>query len=283
MSDAEGTKLRVAMAQMLVEWGDADRNLSHAQELIAEGAEQGCALVVLPECLDIGWTHADTATLAQPVPGPRTDTLADAARRHGVWVVAGLTEIDGERRYNTAVLISPDGRVALKHRKINILDIAQPYYAIGDRLTVARTPMGVLGVTICADNFPGSLVFAHCLGRMGARAILSPCAWAVDADHEDEKQRYGSMWEEAYSTISRLYDIPVVGVSNVGWIGGGPWQGRKCIGCSLAIGRDGAVLARGPYGSDAEAVIPVDLDLTPLPAFGTKITPWLRQRGYEGP
>lgn len=271
------------MAQMHVEWGTAERNLAHAADLISEGAEKGCAIVVLPECLDIGWTHPGAAELAHPIPGPHSDILAEAARRRAVWVVAGLTERDGERIYNAAILISPDGDVVLKHRKINILEIAQPFYAIGDRLGVAPTPLGTMGVDICADNFRDSLVFAHALARMGARAILSPCAWAVDADHDNEKDPYGGPWKEAYMTIARLYDIPVVGVSNVGWIGGGPWQGRKCIGCSLAVGRGGCIIREGPYGHDAEAVIAVELDVSPIGVKGTALSGWLRDRGYEGP
>lgn len=277
------THLRVAMAQMKVEWGEAPRNLAHAAELIEEAAAQGCQIVVLPECLDIGWTHPDVARLAEPIPGPRSDALAEAATRQGVWVVAGLTERDADLVYNAAVLISPDGQIALKHRKINILEIAQPYYAIGDRLGVARTPLGAIGVDICADNFRTSLTFAHALARMGARVLLSPCAWAVDADHDNHKEPYGGMWEESYTTIARLYDVPVVGVSNVGRVRGGPWEGRKCIGCSLAVGRGGRILAKAPYGEDAEVVIPVDLDITPAQVKGTAIAGWLRQKGYEGP
>jgi predicted amidohydrolase len=46
--------------------------------------------------------------------------------------------------------------------------------------------------------------------------------------------------------------MAVVGVSNVGRLTDGPWKGRKCIGCSLAVGGDGKVLAQGPYGEAAE-------------------------------
>ncbi len=278
-----GLRCRVAMAQMKVEWGEAERNLAHAAELVEEGAARGCQVVVLPECLDIGWTHPDTARLAEPIPGPHSDALAEAAQRCDVWLVAGLTERDEDLVYNAAVLISPDGEIALKHRKINVLEIAQTFYAIGDRLGVARTPLGVIGVNICSDSFPTSLVLAHSQARMGARAILSPCAWAVEADHDNRKDPYGGYWENAYTTVARLYDIPFVGVSNVGWIGGGPWEGRKCIGCSLAVSRDGCILVKAPYGEDAEVVIPVDLEVTPMPVKGTAIPGWLKGRGYEGP
>jgi len=276
-------RFRLAMAQMRTEWGKRSRNLAHAAELVGEGAARGCSVVLLPECLDIGWTHPNARRLAQPIPGPGSEVLADAARRHSVWVVAGLTERAGKSVYNAAVLISPEGEVVLKHRKINELEIAHSTYAAGDRLGVAHTPLGTIGLNICADNFPDTLVFAHAMGRMGARCLLSPCAWAVPADHDNEKDPYGGLWKDAYGKVARLFDIPVVGVSNVGWLLDGPWKGRKCIGNSLAVGRDGEVMAVGPYGEEAEALIPVEMELTPIPARGTTISPWLRSRGYEGP
>ena len=275
------TTFRVAMAQMRVEWGAAERNLAHAAEMIDEGAARGCAFVVLPECLDIGWTNPDARRLAQPIPGPASEVLAKAAKRSGAWVVAGLTERSADRVYNSALLMDPEGAIVLKHRKINILEIAQSSYHIGDRLGVAQTPFGTIGMDICADNFADTLVFAHSLARMGARAILSPCSWAVPADHDNEKDPYGRFWQESYGKVARLFDIPLVGVSNVGLIKGGPWAGRRCIGCSLAMGRDGQVLAVGPYGEDAEALIPVELDLSKLPVKGTAITGWLREKGWQ--
>jgi hypothetical protein len=51
----------------------------------------------------------------------------------------------------------------------------------------------------------------------------------------------------------------VVGVSNVGWLTAGPWRGRKCIGCSLAVGADGETLVQGSYGVTAEELLVIDL------------------------
>ena len=99
----------------------------------------------------------------------------------------------------------------------------------------------------------------HVLARMGARLLLSPSAWAVDADHDDEEP-YGGLWLDSYTELARLYDLTVVGVSNVGWLTAGPWRGRKCIGCSLAVGPGGVILAEGPYGEDAEALIVVPIE-----------------------
>jgi hypothetical protein len=53
--------------------------------------------------------------------------------------------------------------------------------------------------------------------------------------------------------------MTVIGVSCVGWLTGGPWKGRKCIGNSLAVGPGGRTLAVGPYGVDAEALTVVEV------------------------
>lgn len=231
----------------------------------------------------MGWTFPAAREMSRPVPGEVSDVLAGAAYEARIWVVAGLTERDGERVYNAAILISPDGSILLKHRKLNELSLAHNLYATGDRLGVISTPLGTLGVTICADNFPDSLVFAHALGRMGCQLLLSPCSWAVDGDHDNARTPYGNLWIGSYTSAARLYDMAIIGVSNVGWLRAGPWSGRKCIGCSLAIGPGGTKLAMGPYGEAAQALIPVEVELCSPIARGTDVADSLRARGYQGP
>ncbi len=275
--------LTVAMGQMLVEGGAPARNLPRAVAMIRDAAARGCEVIVLPECLDLGWTHPSAHEGAEPIPGPRSAALSEAASAANIHVVAGLTERDGDRIFNTAILIAPSGKILLTHRKINILDIALDLYAIGDRLGVAETALGTVGVNICADNFPDALVLGHSLARMGAQMILSPTAWAVEADHDHDKNPCRTMWVKTYTELARLYDIPVIGVSNVGWLRGGPWDGRQCIGYSLAVGRGGRVLAEGPHGPDAEALIPVEIEITPRIARGTQIEAMLSEKGCAGP
>jgi predicted amidohydrolase len=258
---AEERRLKLAMGQMLVDGGRPQENLARAVEMIAQAGRQGCQIVVLPECLDLGWAHPAARQLAAEIPGPTSGVLCQAASEAGLYIVAGLTERASSRIYNAAVLIDPSGQVLLKHRKINLLDIEQDLYSTGDRLAVAETACGVTGVNICADNFPDSLVLGHSLARMGAQILLSPCAWAVPAEHDPVAEPYGALWEGSYRSLANLDEMPVVGVSNVGWITGGPWAGRKCIGCSLAVGARDEILAKGPYGVDAQELIVVDVEM----------------------
>src|SRR5262249_51173562 len=90
-----------------------------------------------------------------------------------------------------------------------------------------ETELGTLGLAVCADNFGSSLAIGHVLARMGAQVLLSPSAWAVDADHDHAREPYGQLWRDSYTELARLYDLTVIGVSNVGWITGGPWKGRE--------------------------------------------------------
>ncbi len=260
---------RLALAQMRVEGGRPGDNLPRAVRRIEEAAAAGARVVVLPEALDLGWTHPSARTQAASIPeGEPCRVLREAARRKGVFVCAGLTERAGGAVFNSAVLIDPGGTVALCHRKLNELEIGHECYGQGDRLAVARTGLGTIGVMICADAFARGQVISRTLALMGADVILSPCAWAVPADHDNAREPYGQLWLDNYCPVARDFRLWIVGVSNVGGITAGPWQGRQCIGCSLVVNPDGAAVLRGPYGVEAEALLYADITVQPRPARG---------------
>ena len=98
---------------------------------------------------------------------------------------------------------------------------------------------------------------------MGANVILSPCRWAVPAEHDNATEPYGDLWRRSYMPVAREFSVWIVGVSNVGWITDGPWKGRQTIGCSLVIGPQGEEVLQGPYGVDAETIL--ELPVTPVP------------------
>jgi predicted amidohydrolase len=262
--------IKLAAAQMLVEGGAPQRNMARAGQLVREAASRGCQIVVFPECMDLGWTHPSARELAETIPGPRCDLLCNAAAAEHVFVVAGLTERDRDRIYNAAVMIDAAGDLLLTYRKINELHIAHDLYSIGDRMAVAHTKLGTLGLNICADNFPNSLDLGRSLGRMGAQLLLSPSAWAVDADHDNQREPYGALWRNSYTQLAREFRMPIVGVSNVGPLTGGPWSGRKCIGCSLIVDNFGREVMMGPY--DAPALLVAEVELVQDRPRGTNIS-----------
>lgn len=274
---------RLALVQMRVTGGAPAENLARAEHRLTEAAASGAQVVLLPEALDLGWTHPSALTGAAPVPdGPACRLLREAARRHGVYVCAGLTERAGDRVYNAAVLIAPDGTVILHHRKLNELEIGHPFYAQGDRLGVATTPLATFGQMICADAFARGQVVARTLGLMGAEVLLSPSAWAVPADHDQTREPYGRLWRDHYGPVARDFRLWIAGCSNVGPLTAGPWAGRKCIGCSLLVGPDGQARLQGPYGEEAEAVLYADVTPVPRPARGDGWEAWWAGAGRPG-
>ena len=258
---------QLALLQMRVEGGEPAQNLARAEALMRDAAAGGAECVVLPEAMDVGWTHPASRGQAEPIPdGEPCRRLAAAAREHGIYVCAGLTERDGDRVFNSAVIIDRQGQVILKHRKVNELDIGHPFYDRGDRLNVCHTELASFGLMICADGFAEDRVLSRSLGQLGAEVILSPCAWAVPAEHDNAQEPYGDLWRRSYIPVAREFSLWIAGVSNVGWITGGPWKGRKTIGCSLVIGPHGEEVLQGPYGVDAEAVLQVPVIPVPRPA-----------------
>jgi predicted amidohydrolase len=258
---------KLALVQMRVEGGAKAANLARAEAFIAEAARAGAGMVLLPETLNLGWTHSSARMEADEIPdGESCARLRQAAKRHGVFVCAGLVERAGDLCFNSAVLLDHHGKLLLHHRKLNELDIAHDLYARGDRLGVTHTSLGTLGLMICADAFAPGQVVSRTLGLMGATVIVSPCAWAVPAEHDDTREPYGKVWLDNYGPVARDFGVWIAGCSNVGPINDGPWRGRKCIGCSLVIGPDGGTVLRGPYGVAAETILYVDVKPKAHPA-----------------
>jgi predicted amidohydrolase len=262
----------LAVGQIFIRPGQKALNIAKAVRTIDLSQKvDGADIVLLPEALPLGWTHPSARTEADPIPdGEWCRALIGAARRNKVWVCSGVIEKDKDRIFNSAVLINPDGDVVLHHRKINELKIAHDLYLQGDRLSVADTPFGRIGLMICADAFVQNQAISRTLGLMGTQVILSPCSWAVPADHDNMREPYGKLWLDNYRPVAREFGLWIAGVSNVGPITDGPWSGRKCIGCSLVLGPKGEVAFQAPYSDSDDHLMSV------------MITPRSRERVCSG-
>jgi predicted amidohydrolase len=263
-------EFKLALIQMFVEPGNLQKNLSHASILISEAAEGGADVVLMPEVMDLGWTHPSAKQLAEAIPGGKAYmSLAEAARKNKVWVCCGIVEKDGDSVYNAAVIIDDKGELQIKHRKLNELDIAHDVYAQGDRLNVCKTPWGTFGLMICADGTAIDHVLTRSLCYMGADVILSPSSWAVPPDHDNKRDPYGKTWRDAYMPVAIEFSVWIASASNVGPVTEGPWKNWRCIGCSLIIGPEGKEELTGPYGENAEKIMFYSIKPTPRPARGT--------------
>jgi predicted amidohydrolase len=264
--------MRLALAQILVEGGEPWRNLERAERKIVEAKEQQADLVLLPETLDLAWTHPSAFNEAEPVPGKFSDFFCALAQKHNIWLCLGLTEKEGDKRYNTSLLINNRGQIIGKHRKINLLTVEFPYYEVGQSLNVYDTPLGKIGLNICADNYTDAIDIGHSLARMGAQLILAPSSWTVDFSITEAEDPYKDKWIKPLSTLAKTHDLVIASATSVGYIVGGPYEGKKMVGCSLCINRQG-IMAQGAFNEFAGDLVVVEFDMPVRKLKGVEIGP----------
>ena len=121
--------------------------------------------------------------LAEPIPGADSDRICALARRYGLTISIGLDEKDGERLYDSAILVDRDGQILWKHRKLNVLaELMDLPYTEGmlEGIDVVQTEYGRIGTLICADTFIDA--YAESIGSLKPDLMLIPYGWAAEVD-----------------------------------------------------------------------------------------------------
>ncbi len=177
---------------------------------------------------------------AQPIPGPLTEQLCEIARRVKKWIVPGsMYELDGDALYNTALVISPEGNIVAKYRKMFPWYPYESGTRAGNEFCVFDIPdVGRVGLCICYDLwFPE---VARSLAWLGAEVILQP-TMTPTSDRPLEL-----VLSQANAIFNQCYFVGVNGV--------GPWGGGK----STLVDPDGRVLQ---VAGDNEMILTEILDL----------------------
>ena len=175
------TNQTVRVAGIVLKWIRADKeaNYRRVEPLIREAAARGARIVCTTECFLDGYAIADKSipleqyrALGEPIPdGEYFRQLAALAAELKLHLIAGFTEADGEARYNTSVLIGPDGKLAGKYRKQK-LQHESVRNTPGDASPVFDTPYGQMGIMICADRTEPTIVRRFC--AQGADFLICP-------------------------------------------------------------------------------------------------------------
>ncbi|ROR32670.1 carbon-nitrogen hydrolase [Inmirania thermothiophila] len=278
--------LPIALVQQRCD-GAPEANLARSLDGIAEAARAGAALVVLPELHRTPYfcQREDVAAfdLAEPVPGPTTERLAEAARTHGVVVVASVFE----RRapglcHNTAVVLDRDGRIAGRYRKMHIPDDPgyheKFYFTPGDLgFRPVDTAVGRLGVLVCWDQwYPEA---ARLMALAGAELLLYPTAIGFDpAEPADEQARQLEAWRTVQRGHAVANGLPLAACNRTGFEpapdGAG---GIRFWGASFVCGPQGEWLASA---GEEETVLLAEIDRGRTEAV-RRIWPFLRDRRID--
>jgi predicted amidohydrolase len=169
--------LNIATVQFENASGDKSYNLAKIDHFCALAALKGAQVVSFHECSITGYTFARTLTRAQlfdlseTIPdGPSIRDLVSTARRHKVYVLAGLFERDADgRMYKAHVCVGSDGVIA-KYRKLH--PFINPHLTPGSEYVVFEIEGWKCGILICYDNNVIENVRATTL--LGAQVIFMP-------------------------------------------------------------------------------------------------------------
>lgn len=268
---------------------DTAENLQRMLAGVRAAVQRGARLILLQELHNSLYfcQTEDPALfdLAEPIPGPSTETLGALARELDVVIVASLFEHRAAGLYhNTAVVLERDGRIAGKYRKMHIPDdpgyYEKFYFTPGDLgFEPIQTSVGRLGVLVCWDQwYPEA---ARLMALAGADLLLYPTAIGWDPrDTPDEQARQ----REAWITIQRAHAVanglPVLVCNRTGHETdpSGQSAGAEFWGSSFIAGPQGEILAMA--GSDSPEILVVEIDLTRGEQV-RRIWPYLRDRRID--
>ncbi len=148
-------------------------NCRQYEPLVADAAKQKADLVVLGETLTFVGLGKKYDECAEPIPGPSTEYFGKLAKKHDLYIVAGLLERDGHLVYNVAVLLGPDGALIGKYRKVCLpRGEVEGGIAPGADYPVFSTRFGKVGLMVCYDGFFPEV--ARELTNNGAEVIAWP-------------------------------------------------------------------------------------------------------------
>jgi N-carbamoylputrescine amidase len=190
---------------------DADKNLKCAMDSIRAAAKKGAQIICLPELFLTQYfcqtEDTQNFSLAEPLPGPTSDTFSKLAKELEVVLIVPLFEKRTQGIYhNTAIVIDADGSVAGTYRKMHIPDdpcfFEKFYFTPGDTgFKSFSTRFGKIGVLICWDQWFPEAARLTCLS--GAQFLFYPTA----IGYQDEDAKESIQQITAWETIQRSHAI----------------------------------------------------------------------------
>jgi predicted amidohydrolase len=174
--------LRLAVVQFSPAFGDKQKNFERLRDLSA-GIEAD--IIVFPELCTTGYffqSHEETAQYAEPADGRTTSFFRSIAEQKRALVVAGFAERDGDRLYNSALVIQPEQETVQVYRKTHLFYKERFCFDEGDTgFFVVRDAVRniTVGIMICYDwRFPEA---SRVLTLQGAELIVCPSNLVTDA------------------------------------------------------------------------------------------------------
>ncbi len=236
--------VKIAICQIQGIDSDREGNFKRIENAIVESKNLGAEIACFPETIVLGWVNPKAHREAREIPGEDSDRLCQIAKKNKIFMCVGLAEKSGDALYDSAILIDDEGKILLKHRKLNILDwLMDPPYTPGESVNVAPTKYGKIGILICADTFTFEpwTNYLESMAELEPDIVLIPYGWAKTSEHWPET---GEDFSQVVTQAAREIGAPVIGANLVGMISSGPWTGSVYGGQSIAVDNKGNILAK---------------------------------------
>jgi len=236
--------MKLALYQGPGDFLDKVANLARMERLAAEAARQSAGLLMLPEIYLSGYNLGeDCGRMAETVDGASAREAARIAKRHKIALLYGYAERDGDKIYNSILLMGADGERLANYRKVHLFGSEERRLFEPGHEYVAATLNGLkIGLAICYDiEFPE---FIRTLALQGADLIAVPTCLTPP------------YWEIPTSIVrARAYENQVfVAYANHT----GAERDLTYIGMSAIVGPDGKDIRRA--GSDEEILLVAEID-----------------------
>jgi predicted amidohydrolase len=203
-------KVRLASIHFRPSGKSPHQNCEEYAPLIAEAALQKADLVVLGETLTYINSGKSMLECAESIPGPSTKYFGEAAKKHNLYIVAGLVERDRHLIYNVSVLLGPDGAILGKYRKTCLpRGEIEAGCAPGNDYPVFQTRFGKVGMMICYDGFFPEV--ARELSNRGADVIAWP-VWGCNPGLASARacENHVYLVSSTYEDISRNWALTAI-------------------------------------------------------------------------
>ena len=172
--------MKIAAAQISSTPGDLAANLRKVRDFSAQAKSAGAELILFPEMVDTGYSMPVIQKHATSWNEGAVPELKKMAKELSIAIIAGVSDRDGARVYNSQAFIDANGNVIAKYRKTHLVTAApldeRPYFTAGDAFASCKVGKFNLGLGICYDlrfpEFYRTLTVEH-----GANVLINSSAW----------------------------------------------------------------------------------------------------------
>jgi predicted amidohydrolase len=252
-------RFKICLAQISSRVADKAKNLERIEKAVGEAKKRSAHMVIFPELSLTGYVVRDQIyELAETVPGPSTNILADLARKRQIYIIFGMPELSSRAQatiYNTAVVVGPNGLIGT-YRKIYLPTHSvfeeKRYFRPGQEAAVFDTELGKIGVIICYDIFFPEVTR---LARLkGAQLIV-----CISASPSTRRLFFETLTvARALENTAFLAFVNLVGVED----------GLQFWGGSRLIGPQGRTFAQAKYDEEDLVIGNIDYaDIRPIETF----------------